>query len=429
MRYEIQKGDGRFMKSFGYSEWSRLDNASKIFPSTWSQKDPKVFRIACELEDEVDPEILQAALDGVIEDIPVYKSVLRRGAFWYYLERSDIRPLVEAEETTVCAPIYTGQKDRLLFRVSYFKNRINMEVFHALSDGAGAICFFQTLLIRYMTLCYDIVWETQPKTAPLNGLMDDSFTKHYVGGGLKSRGGEKSEKAYRIRGTKFPDKRMGLVEGAMSVEKVLLEARRHKVSITAFLASLFIYSIGQEMNARGKKHPIVLNIPVNLRQYYESVTVRNFFGLAAIKCRLDKNSGEVEAIIQDVSESFKKTLTRERLDARANKLIAIERHPLARVIPLPMKNGILRIFANKALRNTTSSISNVGKISMPGEASPYIRQFSVCISASRPQMTLCSYGDRLVVSIASPFRETEIQGCFFRLLSKSGIEIEISSSM
>ncbi|NLV87460.1 MAG: hypothetical protein GX025_09655, partial [Clostridiales bacterium] len=95
------------MESFGYSEWSKLDNASKIFPSTWSHKDPKVFRIVCELKDEVDPRLLQAALDDVIEDIPVYKSVLRRGVFWHYLERSDIKPLVEAEETTVCAPIYT----------------------------------------------------------------------------------------------------------------------------------------------------------------------------------------------------------------------------------------------------------------------------------------------------------------------------------
>ena len=417
------------MKSFGYSEWSKLDNASKIFPSTWSHKDPKVFRIVCELKDEVNSQLLQTALDDVIEDIPVYKSVLRRGVFWYYLERSDIRPLVEAEETTVCAPIYTGQKDRLLFRVSYFKSRVNLEVFHALSDGVGAICFFQALLIRYMTLCYDIVWETLPRTAPLNGLMDDSFSKHFAGGSLINGRMEKNQKAYRIRGTKFFDKRMGLVEGAMSVEKVLCEARKHKVSLTAFLASLFVYSIGQEMNARGKKHPVVLNIPVNLRQYYKSVTVRNFFGLAAISCRLDKGSGEIDTIIQDVDEAFKKTLTRERLDARANKLIAIEQNVLARIIPLPMKNGILRLFANKALKNTTSAISNVGKINMPEDASPYIRQFSVCTSASRPQMTLCSYGDRLVVSIASPFRETEIQGCFFRLLSNSGIEIELSSSM
>jgi len=82
-------------------EWSRLDNASKFFAATYSERDEKVFRISCELFEEVDPEILQQALDETIERFPYYKSVLRRGIFWYYLEDSDIRPLVEKEDKPV----------------------------------------------------------------------------------------------------------------------------------------------------------------------------------------------------------------------------------------------------------------------------------------------------------------------------------------
>jgi len=66
-----------------------------ILAATYSERDEKVFRISCELFEEVDPEILQQALDETIERFPYYKSVLRRGIFWYYLEDSDIRPLVE----------------------------------------------------------------------------------------------------------------------------------------------------------------------------------------------------------------------------------------------------------------------------------------------------------------------------------------------
>lgn len=43
-------------------KWSRLDNAAKIFPSTSSKQDPKVFRFACELCEPVDPEVLRRAL-------------------------------------------------------------------------------------------------------------------------------------------------------------------------------------------------------------------------------------------------------------------------------------------------------------------------------------------------------------------------------
>jgi len=51
-------------------EWSRLDNASKYFAATYSERDEKVFRISCELFEEVDPEILQQALDETIERFP-----------------------------------------------------------------------------------------------------------------------------------------------------------------------------------------------------------------------------------------------------------------------------------------------------------------------------------------------------------------------
>lgn len=43
-------------------KWSRLDNAAKIFPSTSSKKDPKVFRFSCELTEPVDGQTLQFAL-------------------------------------------------------------------------------------------------------------------------------------------------------------------------------------------------------------------------------------------------------------------------------------------------------------------------------------------------------------------------------
>lgn len=108
--------------------------------------------------------------------------------------------------------------------------------------------------------------------------------------------------------------------------------------------------------------------------------------------------------------------------------MSIEHNLFARIVPLPIKDFVARIVVNKSVRHTTSIISNIGRISMPLEFAPYIRQFSVCTSALRPQMTLCSCGDRLVVSISSPFRETDIQRDFFRLLSNYGIDIEISSS-
>ena len=77
--------------------WYKLDNAAKIVPSTAKGANTRVFRLTCELNEEVDGDILQAAVDETIEEFPFFNCVLHRGIFWYYLEDSDLRPVVEKD--------------------------------------------------------------------------------------------------------------------------------------------------------------------------------------------------------------------------------------------------------------------------------------------------------------------------------------------
>ncbi|GAA4528330.1 alcohol acetyltransferase [Brachybacterium paraconglomeratum] len=129
--------------------WVRLDNASNIFPATRSDRDPKVFRMSAELDHEVDPALLQEALEETFERFPLYHAVLRRGVFWYYLQDSDLHPVVEEETLPSCAAIYQPDRRTLLFRVVHHRRRISLEIFHALSDGTGALWFLTDLLAGY----------------------------------------------------------------------------------------------------------------------------------------------------------------------------------------------------------------------------------------------------------------------------------------
>ena len=67
------------MSSRNFQSWWTLDNAAKIFPSSSSSHDSKVFRFVCELRDPVEPEILQTALNKTMVRFPMYRSVLKRG--------------------------------------------------------------------------------------------------------------------------------------------------------------------------------------------------------------------------------------------------------------------------------------------------------------------------------------------------------------
>lgn len=119
-----------------------------------TKRTTRVFRFYCELKEPVDGSILQSALDKTIDKYPVFLSVMRKGFFWYYLEKSDLKPKVKEEVDPPCLNLYIRDRKTLLFQVVYYKNRINFEVFHALTDGTGAIQFLKELVKNYLILRY-----------------------------------------------------------------------------------------------------------------------------------------------------------------------------------------------------------------------------------------------------------------------------------
>lgn len=419
------------MKQSKKSEWKRLDNAAKIFPPTSSDKDTKVFRFTIELYEKIDPVILQEAVGLTMESFPFYKVVLRRGAFWYYLEKTQKDVVVEEENNTVCAPIFFNIERELLFRVFYYKKRINLEIHHTLSDGTGAVWLLRALTYHYLTIKYKDVFENnmpeKPYSPSLSHKTDDSFQKYYTGD--KHIKYEKSEKAYHISGTRIEDNRTILIEGSVSVKAMLDEAHKYNTTLTGFLASLFIYSIYNEMTVRQRKRTIILSVPVNLRQFFKSESARNFFGTIRVKYNVSEQGDSFENIVKTVNDTFSEKLTLEELEKQLNRFMTLENNRIAKLVPLPIKNIILRIADIYNERGLTAGISNVGKVKFQEEFKPYIYQVSVCTGARRPQLTVISYDDNLTLNFTSPYTETDIQQNFFKFLSKAGIDVNIASNI
>ena len=415
-------------------EWQKLDNASKIFPATSNNKDTKVYRISAELYETINPENLQKALDLTLESFPMYKSILRRGFFWYYFESSDIYPKVEMESTNPCSAIYIEGKKNLLFKVTYYKKRINVEIFHALSDGVGTVWFLETLIFQYVKINYkDELSNNIPSFeygASISQKMDDSFWKNYTsnikGKEIKK---EKHKVAYRIKGKRIDENKMKVIEGAMSVKEVLKISKEYGTSMTVFLTSLFMYSIYLDMPKNKRKKPVVLSVPVNLRGYYDSSTARNFFTTMNISYDFENNSSEFKDIVEYVGKEFKKGLEEENINLKLARFMKLEKNPVARIVPLTIKDFFMKIADKLNDKSISSSISNIGKIKTAKEFEHYIKQFSICISAKAPKITMCSYNDRLVITLTSPYLETDIQRAFFQFLSSRDIEVEITSNM
>jgi hypothetical protein len=130
-----------------------------------------------------------------------------------------------------------------------------------------------------------------------------------------------------------------------------------------------------------------------------------------------------------LKEKFKENLTPEVLAGRINKLASLENNYFLRVIPLSIKNLILKIAYVIADRSYTSTLSNVGIVKMPDDIKPFIYSFDIFVSTDKIQACLCSFGNQLRISFTSAFVSTEIQRRFFKSLTDMGIPVVIESNI
>ena len=412
------------------ASWSRLDNAAKIFPSTSERTDTRVFRFYCELTEDIDPEILQEAAELAANAFPGFLCIMRRGLFWYYLEHCSLRPEVKEENLPVCHAIYDEAATGLLFRISYRKRRINLEVYHVLCDGTGALSFLREIVYQYLILRYPDEYTEPPANAndgTASHKSDDSFRRYYS---PKDAEGEspRIKKAFNLKGEFTPDNRLAVTEGTVSVKKLLEAAHKYETTMTVFLTALFMDSIHKEMPLSEMKYPMVIGVPVNLRPYFPSETARNFFGMITVSYDFSKRSGEFSDIVSSVSESFRHELTKERLAVRMNKMASLEHNIPARLAPLPFKNFVLRTARHIKDKGETAVISNMGAVKMPPEMAGHIDMFGVLISTLKLQMCICSFGDKLQIGFTSGYTDTDIQRSFFRRLTENGIDVTIRSN-
>ena len=416
------------MNSFINKTWYRLDNAAKVFPATSGRSDTKVFRISAELYENVNETILQAALDKTTTEFTSFNYILKNGLFWYYLEKSDLRALVSKESASPCSTNYLSGR-QLLFDVTYFEKRINLEVYHAMSDGTGALQFLRFLVLNYLKLAHDTVTSDISQIdlgASYHQEMSDSFTKHYDP--VKGHRKVVNRPAYKIKGAKDFDRRLSVIGGTASVAKLLAKSREYNTTITILLTALLIKAIYSDMSAKQRKKPIVIGIPVNLRNYFESKAMRNFFAFSEIGCDLHLRELTTEDIIEQVKLSSREQISKESMQGKLNKMISIERNILLRILPLPIKNIAVNVLWHLISRGFTAMVSNIGKIDLPADIAPFIKKFDAFFYMTKPMIGVVSFEDCINITFASPLLSTNIQCAFFRELTSMGIDVEISAN-
>lgn len=408
--------------------WRRLDNTGKIFPLIANENLSNVFRISVTLRDEVEPELLQQALEEVLPRFENFQVKMKRGFFWYYFESNKRTPLIEKESTYPCQYIDPKSNQLFLFRVSYYKRRINLEVFHAVTDGLGAVNF-----IRELTCCYLRKWRGLPESteppADCSADTEDSYLKNYK---KLPKKGYSSVRAYRLEGRCLDPGGENVIHGCVKVPELKAVCKSRGVSITKYLAACLIWSIYEEyLDGQPGKYPIGVNLPINLRAYFGSTTTANFFAVTDINCQPDQAHQPFEEILDRVGRQMDEKIVKEKLEETISYNVSNEKKWYVRITPLFIKWLALGAIFRRNDRAHTITLSNIGPVSVDDECKDDIEQFHLMIGVSKRQpakCAVCSYGQDMMISFTTVFDDTRLQDRFFGKLKEDGIGVEFESN-
>ena len=412
--------------------WRRLDNSAKIFPMSTGEKYSTVFRISTVLKEKVKPEILQKAVIEALEKYQSFKVRMKAGLFWYYLEANNKVPVVEEEKEYPCKYINPRKNRGYLFKVTYFENKINIDIFHSLTDGNGGNIFFREIVYTYLEMCHE--QELKPENRQTRKIeehnTEDSYMKNYD---KKSKSNRSNEKAYVLKGKKIKLGAVSAIHQIIDLEQLKQESQKHQATITQYLTAVLMYAIYTEnYNKNNGKKPIKICIPVNLKKYFPSKTISNFFSYITVIGKMNEEKIDTfEKMVEFVKKEFRDKLTEEEIMKTMSANVKLGNNLFIKSIPLFLKNIIVRLSYIEIRKYTTTTYSNTGRIGILGDYQKYIDYFLILIAPEpieKIKCSSCTFENKIVFTFTSILNDNKIEKAFYTFLKNRGINVTIESN-
>lgn len=410
--------------------WMKTDTASIMFSCLSSKKWGRTFRNAAVIKDkDIDEALLIKAAQDLRLRYPSMHTRIKKGFFWNYQEFTDALPEIRPEHSRVLMPITMRDDDRPDFRVVYHKRRIAIECSHSLGDGKGAGKYFEDLIKRYIELSENPDSEyvfSEPTAKELT----NAYADYYIKGGEKPD--DSVPEAYHLNCESEKDF-LQLIFAFTPVDELRRKAKEKGLTLTEFMVAALIMGT---LNHADKSitEPIVIAVPVNLRSFFPSDTVRNFAVQSKIhfepKGRTDWTFDE---ICSDIAGQLKKNTAPSELQKQLNKFGDLVNNPVLKIVPNFIKQPVLRISQKKTHAGFTTIFTNIGNTEFETDTAAKIERFegvngdtsgyglvSTCSAVS------CNGIFSLCFSVCS--HDTSWQKECVRVLTSQGLTVRIEST-
>ena len=412
--------------------WRKLDNSAKIFPISAGKKYSTVFRFSCVLKEKIQPEFLTDAVKIALEKYQSFKVRMKSGVFWNYFEHNFKDPIIEEEKEYPCKYIDYKRNNNYLFKVTYFDKKINIDIYHSLTDGNSGSLFFKEIIYTYIELTHPNYFKEELRnTRKLEFTTEDSYIQNYD---KKAKSNASSKKAYVLKGNKIKLGAVSAIHEIINVNDLKEKCKENNCSVTQYLTAVLIYSIYEENYKKNNgEKPVKVCIPVNMKKYFpSSKTMSNFFSYITLEAELKKEKLDTfDKILQFVKEDFKKRLTEEELMKTMSANVKIGNNPFIKIVPLFLKKAIVRLSYIEIRKYTTTTFSNVGRVGIIGKYQPYIDMIFMLIApepVEKIKCSACSYENKMVFTFTSILNDCSIENRFYNFLLSNGIKVKIESN-
>ena len=414
-------------------KWYRLDTAALIFPAIARRDWSNAFRVSATLTEPIDPEILQRAADDMRARFPSFFVTLKKGFFWYYLEESDLPVKVQSDFAYPLTFMSSRELRRNCMRILWYKNRIAVECFHAVSDGRGGSVFLLNLTAHYLELRYGVKIPQEGlicnlSEPPKPEELEDSFLKNAA----EVASVRETEQSYRLRGTRDPNGFKTLTTGVVDTQTLLDTAHRYQVTVTALLAAVMAESViamQHDRLPRKRQRTVKITVPVDLRRLFGSRTLRNFS--LVLNVGADPRCGDYR--LEDLCRTIYHQLCAYATPQNMAGMIAANVQPqqlvLLRLAPVFLKNLVMNAVYRRAGESGGSlNISNLTNLPLPQIMLPYVSRLEFIIGPQRSYPNNCSvvsFSGKTYINMIRNIRESELERRFFSRLVELGIPVEI----
>ena len=395
--------------------WYRMDNASFMYSSIQRDQFSAIYRFSAVMTERVDPVCLQAAVDKALPRFPGFAVKICRGFFWYYFEPNTAPgPYVREDVADPCRPVRFNEDSGWLIRFYYYMNRISIEVFHALADGAGTMTFFKAVLAEYLRLRGADIPSGE-------GIIDLDEPPRVA-------------RAYQNRGTPEPFYTFHVTMGFLSVSELRDKARSYGASVTEYLAAVLMKLLIEKQRRERplRERPVTLAVPVNLRSFFPSETLRNF--ILTVQPSVDPTLGDYDfpQLVALMRHYIRLTAEPVKLRAAMTRGVRLLMNPFLILIPRVLKNPIMLLsYHLTGVLPYSAVFTNPGAFTLPECMRPYIDHMEVILgqaTVARPHVSSISYGDVFEITFSGVQKETDLEREFFRFLVREGLHVRVESN-